>query len=190
MLNTVSVDARSRLGVAPATRVARYVQAALQRLIGILVQAGDWILHRPPKREILLISSDRDWAQLLQDALGSMAKVTMVGGTQVQAYLERQEYDLVLVDAAENMTMSAVGEEPRNQEFVNLISSARRQQGDRSIILVVGEAPTWRRVRDALRRGAADFVGKPVNAEELRDTLRPWLRKARSSRSRRPPTGG
>lgn len=185
MLNTASVDTKLRLVALSTTRVAKYVRAMFQLVQRVLAQVVDWILGRQARREILLISSDRGWAQLLKDALGARVRVIMVNRTQAQAFLERDRYDLVLVDVSESLAGATKAEEAKDQVFLNLVSAARRQQGDKGIVLVVGEAPTWRPVRDAFRRGAADFVGKPIDAKELRKTFGEWLPKGRWPRFNR-----
>ncbi|MGA9349744.1 MAG: response regulator [Anaerolineae bacterium] len=71
-------------------------------------------------------------------------------------------YDLVIVDA------SAVG------DVLSLVSRLRAQQPQTRIVVVTA-SPTWQRAREALRAGAADYIRKSLDGEELRSKIQAVL---------------
>ena len=84
-----------------------------------------------------------------------MGDLHTVGETGAVAAVDRRVYDVVILDTG------AV-----NDERALVMELRARRPGLR--VVVATASPTWRRARDVLREGAADYIRKPRDAEALR----------------------
>lgn len=87
-----------------------------------------------------------------------MGRLHTVAEREAVAAVTRQVYDVVILDAG------AVGDE---RALVVELRGCR--PGLR--VVVATASPTWRRARDVLREGAADYIRKPRDAAELRTLI-------------------
>ena len=108
------------------------------------------------KAAFLLINdgNESDWSTLLQEVVTPMGSLTIISEEATTAEIRREHYDLVIIDAA------------TVQGPVELVSQLHGC--DASIrVIVAAVTPTWQEARAVLRAGAADYLRRPTNKEEL-----------------------
>lgn len=108
----------------------------------------------------LLVGKQTDtlWPLVLQWALSSLGKLRTVLEEEALRVASEGSYDVIVVDSL------AV----RN---VVLLVSRLHAQCPRSRIIVATASPTWQRAREALKAGAADYIRKSLDKEELRSKI-------------------
>jgi DNA-binding NtrC family response regulator len=108
------------------------------------------------KPSFLLINAgnESDWPVILREALDALGQLFITSEVEASAEILHKRYDLVIIDAA------------TVQKPVELVSQLHAR--DTSIrIIVAAVTPTWQEARTVLRAGAADYVRRPSNKEEL-----------------------
>lgn len=116
--------------------------------------------NAPVKCSFLLIGrkTETQWPLVLQQALSSLGKLhTVPEGESVEAVIQRH-YDVIIIDAG------AVSD-------VSLLTSRLRAQRPEARVVVATASPTWRRARQALQAGAADYIRKSLDEKELRSKI-------------------
>ncbi len=99
---------------------------------------------------------------VVQRALSPLGELQIVlEDKAVQAVIQGQ-YDVVLIDAG------AVRDAP-------LLVSRLRAQRPSTRVVVATASPTWRRSREALQAGAADYIRKSLDEKDLRSTIQAVL---------------
>ena len=119
---------------------------------------------RPGVRSVVLINDgqERAWSYVLQEALSSLASLTVVSEDEACESLMQKSYDMILID------------ETGLPDVLSLITPIRHQQPDAKII--VGAAmPDWRMARAILGAGALDYLNKAKSAQELRSIFMKML---------------
>ncbi len=113
---------------------------------------------------ILVVDDDRDHAEALADGLEMDEHVCTVVGSGPEAVerLGEQTFDAVLTDL--------VMQDASGVEGLEVLAEARRLQPDAVVLLITGHASMESAV-GALRRGASDYLTKPVDLGELRTRL-------------------
>jgi DNA-binding NtrC family response regulator len=110
-------------------------------------------------------TSDQTWSRLLSEALASLGELQTVTEQEAVGVIAKAPYELVIIDA---LAVNRVA---------LLVSRIRAQQP--AIRIVIGTAsPTWRRAREAFLAGAADYIQKIYNKDELLSELLASLAKA------------
>jgi DNA-binding NarL/FixJ family response regulator len=108
------------------------------------------------------IQTETLWTLVLQDVLSSLGELHIVSEDEALWTVAENPYDMVIVDA------SAVGDVP-------LLVSRLRDQQPQTRVVVVTASPTWRRARETLRAGAADYIRKSLDEEDLRSKIQAVL---------------
>jgi DNA-binding NarL/FixJ family response regulator len=105
----------------------------------------------------LLISdaADDHWNQVLRESLAVLGPLQIVSEKEAAAFLQMHVYDIVIVDAG------AVSSAPK--ELIRQIHELR--PGAR--VVVVTASPHWKIAKAVIRAGAADYVEKMLNREEI-----------------------
>lgn len=121
----------------------------------------------PPEAAIFLLVSaahDSHWQGVLAEALSAIGSLQVATELEaVEAAIER-DYRAIIVDAG------------TVEDFALLTARIRAQRPDARVI-VVTTSLTWRRARDAFQAGAADYLFKSPNKEELFAAIKQALDK-------------
>ncbi len=115
---------------------------------------------RPGARSVVLINDgqERAWSYVLQEALSSLASLTVISEDKACESIMQKSYDMILID------------ETGLPDVLSLITRIRHQRPNAKII--VGAAmPDWRMTRDILEAGVLDYLNKAKSAQELRSTF-------------------
>jgi len=118
----------------------------------------------PERYHFLLIGkeSETHWPVVLRRALSPLGELDIVPEKEaVQAAIENP-YDMVIVDAG------AV------QDTALLVSRLRAQRPETRIVVATASL-TWRRSREVLQAGAADYIRKSLDETELRSKIQAVL---------------
>jgi len=105
---------------------------------------------------LLLVSERKEtqWSRTLRQALLPLGKLRVVSEEDAEQMVVRSDYDVIIIDAG---VVYGV---------VPLISRLRAQRPEARVIVATA-SPTWRRAREALQAGAADYIRKSLDEEEL-----------------------
>jgi DNA-binding NtrC family response regulator len=109
-------------------------------------------------------TTDQAWSGLLSEALASLGELHSVTEQDALGAIAQVSYELVIIDAlaVDRVTL--------------LVSRIRAQQP--TLRIVIGTAsPTWRRAREAFLAGAADYIQKTYDKDELLSDLLASLAK-------------
>lgn len=117
---------------------------------------------------ILVVEDDNDINQLLCSIVEKSGYVSQsaFSGTEAMIYLERQEWDMVLLDL---MLPGMNGEE---------ILSKITDQSDTPVLIISAKIEQQAKI-DALRSGADDYITKPFDIEEVSARIDSHLRRYR-----------
>ena len=96
-------------------------------------------------------------------------------GAEALEKIKAQEYDLILTDL-----------KMEKMDGLQLLESAKQIAPHTEIIMVTGYATVGTAV-DALKKGAAHYLSKPIKLDELRDTVREIIDKKRHMQMSRGP---
>jgi DNA-binding NtrC family response regulator len=113
---------------------------------------------------------DTAWSRVLREALEPLGKVEAVAEGDIfrRVTRHRRGTTVVIVDTTE------VNDVP-------VLLSRLRQLSPPPRVVVATASPTWRRARDALRLGAADYIQKTLDRERLQAMMTDILSKADTS---------
>ncbi|WP_028776733.1 response regulator transcription factor [Shimazuella kribbensis] len=122
------------------------------------------------KIKILVVEDDNDINQLLCNIIKNSGYFPQAAfsGTEALIYLEKQEWDLVLLDL---MLPGMTGE-----EILTKIS-----EHSRIPVMIISAKIGLQTKIDALRTGADDFITKPFDVEEVSARIDSVLRRYRST---------
>ncbi|MGM0838342.1 MAG: response regulator transcription factor [Bacillota bacterium] len=117
---------------------------------------------------VLVVEDDNDINQLLCSIINKSGYFpqSAFSGTEAMLYLERQDWDLVLLDL---MLPGMAGE-----EILNKI----REHHPMPIIIISAKLATQTKI-DTLRAGADDYITKPFDIEEVSARIDTCLRRSR-----------
>ena len=115
-----------------------------------------------PKDKILVVDDEQMIRRLLSDALRSWGYVPVEAGTVAQA---------VAVFEEERPTAALLDIDLPDGSGLDVLREIKRQRPDAVAIMITANVHVDNTI-SALRGGAYDFVGKPVNLQELQVTLR------------------
>ncbi len=101
---------------------------------------------------------------------------TAANGLEALEKVKAQEFDLILTDL-----------KMEKMDGIQLLESVKQISPNTEIIMVTGY-PTVGSAVDALKKGAAHYLSKPIKLEELRATVREIVEKKRHLQMRRGPT--
>lgn len=121
---------------------------------------------------ILAIDDDAFFRALYQDLLtpDGYAVESAASGAEALERLAREAPDLVLLD----LVMPGM-------DGLETLRRIRETQPELPVVMVTGQQDV-RAAVEALKRGAADYLGKPVQADEFRVTIRRLLEAERTKR--------
>lgn len=109
-----------------------------------------------PRARVLVVDDSRYYRELARNTLADVAAVECCeGGQEALAALERAPADLVLSD----LTMPGLS-------GLELLERVQREHPGTDFVLITADASVDSAVQ-ALRRGATDYLQKPVRAEDL-----------------------
>lgn len=112
------------------------------------------------KARVLVVDDSRLMREIASDALSGVARVECVDGAEAALEtLERGPVDLVLTDL-----------EMEGLSGLDLLERARSLHPDIAFVVLTGHASVDSAIR-ALRMGAADYLRKPIEPEELALTV-------------------
>jgi DNA-binding NarL/FixJ family response regulator len=112
------------------------------------------------KHTFLLIGEEAEtsWSSALRQALSPLGKLRIVSEeTAVRAVIQ-SDYDVIIIDAG------AVHD-------AALLTARLRAQRSEARVVIATASPTWQRARQALQAGAADYIRKSLDTEELRSKI-------------------
>jgi len=112
---------------------------------------------------LLIGEKETQWSQVLRRALSPLGKLQVVGEEEAIQAVAQDDYGVIIVDAG------AVGD-------VAALVSRLRAQRPQARVVVATASPTWRRAREALQAGAADYIRKSLNEKELRAKIQAVLK--------------
>jgi len=120
------------------------------------------------KIKILIVEDDDDINQLLCRIVKKNRYFPQpaYSGTEAMIYLEKQEWDLVLLDL---MLPGMAGEE---------ILAIIRSKGSTPVIIISAKSEQQTKVK-GLRSGADDFIAKPFDVEEVSARIDSLLRRSK-----------
>lgn len=124
--------------------------------------------HFPPKSEplvlgkkqmtkkLLLIGSHPNsmWVGALRQALQPLAQIDVALAREARERLKRGIYDMIVLDYS------------ATENALETLSEFRRLE-PATPILVVSASPTWQQAKEVLSTGAADYMPKSLDVEEL-----------------------
>ena len=128
-----------------------------------------------PGARILVIDDDEGHAEALADGLeldGYSCELASSGEEGVER-MQASSFDAVLTDLV-----------MRGKSGLEVLEEAKELQPEAPVLLITGHATVESAV-DAMRRGAEDYLQKPVNLGELRAKLKKAVDRARLSRRNR-----
>lgn len=113
------------------------------------------------KRMVLIVDDDRDFAESLQDLLGTQRYSTRIAGSIEEALrvLTHFPAEVALLDIRLGL-----------QSGINLLERLSRQAPDIVCVMITAYSSVDTAI-EALRRGAYDYLAKPVRAEVLMASL-------------------
>lgn len=105
----------------------------------------------------LLISdaADDHWNRVLREALAVLGPLQIVSEGEAAALLQVHAYDTVIIDAG------AVSSAPK--ELIRQI----HQLDPGARVVVVTASPHWKIAKAVIRAGAADYIEKTLNRDEI-----------------------
>jgi len=120
-----------------------------------------------PLPHILIVDDHAAHAEALADALQAIPAATDIatGGTEAIDKLARTRYDIVITDLIMN-----------DADGMEVLRQAKERLPDVEVILVTGYATVENAVA-AMQQGAATYLRKPVNLDELRTVVRSVIEK-------------
>ncbi len=120
-----------------------------------------------PQSSVLIVDDHAAHAEALAGALESLPLTTEIatGGKEALDRLAARPYDLIITD----LVMSDL-------DGMELLREAKGRAPDTEVIVVTGYATVENAVA-AMQRGAATYLRKPVNLDELRAVVRGVLEK-------------
>lgn len=112
-------------------------------------------------RRVLIVDDDRDFAESLQDLLGTQRYVTRIAHSSEEALriLAHFPAEVALLDIRIGL-----------QSGINLLEVFARRAPDILCVMITAYCSTDTAI-EALRRGAYDYLAKPVRAEMMMATL-------------------
>lgn len=112
----------------------------------------------------LLVGDQQDapWCQVLARALMSLGEPKVVSREEAAKYIAQDHYDVIVVDAA-------------TVEDVPSLVSHLRAKWPVARVVVATASPTWKRAREALQAGAADYIRKSLSEKEILSVFRDIL---------------
>jgi len=119
----------------------------------------------PGRCYFLLIGkkTETEWTEVLQRALFSLGELHVVSEEEAVQAVTKRYYDSIIIDA---------GAVPDASQLVYHIQSRRPE-----VRLVVATAsPTWQQAREMLQAGAADYIFKSQDENELRSEIQAVLK--------------
>jgi DNA-binding NarL/FixJ family response regulator len=102
--------------------------------------------------------TETQWALVLKQALSPLGSLHVVAEEEAVLAAIQSHYDVIIIDAG------AVS------DAVLLVSQLRAQQPEVRVVIATA-SPTWRRARQALQAGAADYIRKSLDEKEVRSTI-------------------
>lgn len=108
------------------------------------------------KKRFLLINGaqGKDWHKVLKTSLAPLGELKMIEQLEADELIGRSRYDLVFIDA------TAVAEAV---ELVERIHQLKPQL----TVVVAAASPRWLQARAVFRAGAADYIRKSYDEDEL-----------------------
>ncbi|HED65501.1 MAG TPA: sigma-54-dependent Fis family transcriptional regulator [Planctomycetes bacterium] len=124
---------------------------------------------------VLIVDDDASHAEALADGLeiDDMHCRVAHSGREAVALMEEHTFDAILTDLV-----------MRDGDGMSVLTEASRLQPQAIVLLITGHASVETAV-DAMRRGASDYLTKPVNIQELRTRLARALEAAELRRTNR-----
>ncbi len=130
----------------------------------------------------------------MTESLESMGNILVVDDEEsvrrsIQKRLEREGYRVIAIDNAldalkifETLPFDAVISDIRMREMsgIELLGKIRERDGDVPVIMVTGD-PSLETAQESVKRGAYDYITKPIHKETLIQTARRAVEKRRLS---------
>jgi DNA-binding NarL/FixJ family response regulator len=104
------------------------------------------------------------WALVLQQALSPLGRLHLVSEEEAVQAVVQSDYVVIIIDAG--VVQDAA-----------LLTSRLRGQRPGVRVVVATASPTWRRAREALRAGAADYIRKSLDEQELHSKIQAVLER-------------
>jgi DNA-binding NtrC family response regulator len=116
-------------------------------------------------KQIIIITNQTDsaWINAVIEALALLGQVTVSLEYEAQAIVQRQSFDLILIDASTIETDDVA--------LIQLLHDLRPT----TPIVVNTLSPTWRRAREAFMAGAVDYMRRSLDPEKIRLSYQPFL---------------
>ena len=132
------------------------------------------ILVEDPLR-VLIIDDDEDHADVICEVLERIGYECEIAtsGTQGANRIEKEEYDLILTD----LRMP-------DMDGMAILHKAKKELPESEVLVITGYGDIQTAVK-AMREGAAHFLEKPVNMDDLRSTINRAADRLRLARSNR-----
>lgn len=124
-----------------------------------------WVLRETQMtKRLLLIGSHPDsiWVAALRQALGPEARLDVAAAHESAGRLRKNVYDMIVLD------YSAAADGPETLSELRRLKPAPP-------ILVVSASPTWQQAKEVLLAGAADYMPKSLDVDELSAAFREIL---------------
>jgi DNA-binding NtrC family response regulator len=120
---------------------------------------------------IVVVDEQREHADGLAESLGRLGEgaIPAYSGEEALALVRSQRIDLVITEVSGAQISG-----------IDLLEEVRRTTGHTEVIILTAN-PTIETCKDALRRGAFDYLSKPVDSVEFLEIAKKALEKARSS---------
>jgi DNA-binding NarL/FixJ family response regulator len=106
--------------------------------------------------------AESQWPLVLERALSSLGKLQVVSEQILEESGTHRCCDVIIIDAG---VVS---------DAVKLVSFLRKHQPEARIIVATA-SPTWQRAREMLKAGAADYIYKSLDKEQLQSEIRAVL---------------
>lgn len=116
------------------------------------------------KYSFLLIGEKMDsmWPLIVEQAVSSMGTFQVASEQEVIIGTSGGNYDVIIIDAG---TVS---------NPVTLVASLRSRQPEARIVVATA-SPTWQRAREVLQAGAADYIRKSLDKDQLKAKIQTLL---------------
>lgn len=122
---------------------------------------------------ILFVSNypDSTWAAVIVPELQSLGDVNIHAEEDALAKVDSLQYDLVVIDAS--------GVETDLAELVDRLCCDKQKRS----VVVATSAPSWRLARDVFHAGAADYIPRNFDTENLVSACKRALVRAHDERN-------
>lgn len=109
--------------------------------------------------------NDNQWPAILEQALATLGKLSVVSPLEALITVSQNQYDLVIIDSGTDLDVLA------------LLADLRQQQPTAKVVIATA-SPTWQKAREAIQAGAIDYMTKSLDTKGLQTFVQKIIQPA------------